>query len=73
MKVGRYHKKTNKKHLAEYQARVQAINMAHVLYRSALEALVGWGAFQNIDAAAMRNRISLHESAKQWVEGFWNE
>lgn len=73
MKVGRYHKKSNKKHLREFQSRVDAVNIAHRVYRSALESLVGWGPFQNIDALATMDRISLHEAAKQWAEGYWNE
>lgn len=66
-------KKRTKANTRAYQDRCHKINTALMVYRAALEALVGWGEFQNIDSRATSDLLPMQHAAKEWAEGFWSE
>ena len=67
-------KKRTMRNLREYAARLKAVSAAEEIFASALEVLTGeWEEFPNIQHRAECDRVTLHQAALDWAEGFWDE
>lgn len=65
--------KKDPKRIKRYHWRCEQVTHANLIYRAVLRAVVGWDQFQNIDANATSEHISLHVAAMNWPEEVWND